>query len=125
MARTTTTKTTTTKCSSSWFAFTANLLSIFTFLMIAIIFITGIMVAVNISVTIEKGQVIIDELMKYVKKAENVLKIQSARIKTYVEEQDIPEKIRTGAGMVKQKTLDTSQKMKNERRPPTGWEGIQ
>lgn len=106
-----------TTCSSSWFASTANFLSIFTFLMVATIFITGIIVAVNISVSIEKGQVFINELMKYVKEAEKVLKTQSARIKTYVKQHDISENVRTGAEMVKQKTVDTSQKIKNERRP--------
>lgn len=81
--------------------------------MVAIIFITGIVVAVNISVTIEKGEVIVDALMKYVKKAEDILKAQSARIQTYVKEHDIPGKVRAGAGMVKDKSVQEGKTIKS------------
>ncbi len=101
------------RCSSSWFAFISNFLNVLTFIMVAIIFITGIVVAVNISVTIEKGEVIVDALMKYVKKAEDILKAQSARIQTYVKEHDIPGKVRAGAGMVKDKSVQEGKTIKS------------
>ena len=97
-----------------WFYFTSNLLSIFTFIMVAIVFFTGIAIAVQISISVKKGQAIINQLKKYVEDAEQVIKTQAEQLKVRVQDSNIPETVRAGAIMAKQKTVAVTQKAKSD-----------
>jgi hypothetical protein len=77
-----------------WFYFTSNLLSIFTFIMVAIIFFTGVAVAVQITVTLQKGQRIADRLLEYIKRAEDVLRKFGTQVRDKAVEANIPQKAR-------------------------------
>ena len=87
----------------------------FTFIMVAIIFFTGIALAVQLSVSVDKATVIIKEMTKYVEKFIQFMKEEAAKIKVKIEETDVKEHLKTGADIIREKTLEASKKVRSGR----------
>ena len=83
----------------NWLTFCSEISTLLTFIMVAIVFFTGIALAVKLAVSFDKAQIVVKELTKYVEKFIQFLEKEAAKIKKKIEETDI-----------KAKTLEVSQK---------------
>lgn len=92
-----------------WFYFSASLLSIFTFIMVAIIFFTGVAVAVRVANYLDRGQSVIDQLIEWVKRAEEALRQFAGNVRQRAVDADIPARVKSGVGVARNRTANAAQ----------------
>jgi hypothetical protein len=87
-----------------------------TFVMVAILFFTGISLAIKFSISINKASLIINEMTKYVEMFIEFLKIEAAKVREKVAQLEVVDQLKTGSDIIKEKSQVIRQNRIDERR---------